>query len=1142
MKILPTIKKISTVLLGSFLIFFILVSSSSAFFSTIFPTVGVSNFDQTAFGGYVGDVSNNGRYIVFVSYRSDLVVGDTNGVSDVFVYDRNLELHERITVDSLGNQSVGFTPTTNWSVTMPTAISFDGRYIVFASPAPDLVSGDTNGVSDVFVHDRDTGTTERVSVDSLGAQANGTSYGENYRTGLGISSDGRYVVFSSLASNLVPGDTNGVSDVFVHDRDTGTTERVSVDSLGVEGNDDSLLSSFSSIFSSNVISSDGRYVVFNSNATNIYSGDTNGGSDVFIHDRNTGITSRAGSDVLESESFISFDRSVISDDGAHVVFVGTMDDFATPYVFIYDMILDEIEYVSQGSTDPLTAFYALDISSDGRYVAYNSSSNDNLEDFSSDEEIFIYDTNTNTVRRISNEFGEEPSTDVLNFLFIGDGSRYGVFAGGGIGATNLYDTHNPPVDVSISPSEIYENEPINTLVSGDIENIDIDLSDTHSYSIACSIPGPDDPSFIVDGNNLRSTEIFDFETKFEYEVCIRVEDNTGLVYENTVYVYVLNAVPSNINLSSSSIQENQALNTVIGALSTINTEVSDSHTYSFSCTTPGVDDSSFNISGSNLQSSASFDFESKSSYDICIRTDNGNGGTFDKNFTITVSDVSEGGGGGSGSNPNPIFGCTDSDANNFNPSANRDDGSCLYLPGAIVGCTDSTAGNYNPLATVDNGSCLYGVFGCMDSSATNYNPLAVYSNNSCIYQPIDPPDDDDDVNGCTAVLATNYNPLATKDDGSCLFDDESIPGCTDVSATNFSSSANIDDGSCTYAPQPPIDPPGGEGEPTKPNNPVSDIVVGFIKDNPEIPATVAVVGLLIPSLFQLLTAGAIAGAVSSVIRLWNLIPTLLGFKRRKRPWGTVYDSVTKQPLDPVYVTLKDSFGKDISTSITDLDGRYGFQVAPGNYSIVVNKANYNFPSVKLAGKTEDDLYHNLYFGGPITVESGEEIINKNIPMDAINFNWNEFEKAKNKKLMKFYSKTELFFARISKILFFAGFISSIALALLEPKTFNFVILGLYVLILILAFVGIKPRAFGFVTEKETGYPLSFGVVSVFSSELGREVAHTVIGKTGRYYLLVPKGEYFIKIKKKISEDGYQDIFESESFNVKKGYINKILKI
>ena len=150
------------------------------------------------------------------------------------------------------------------------SISANGRYVAFESGASNLVSGDTNYNWDVFVQDRQSGLTTRVSVASDGVQGNG---GAVYSS---ISADGRYVAFHSWATNLVSGDTDGWDDVFVHDRQSGQTERVSVASDGTQGNDNSYDPS---------ISAGGRYVAFMSDASNLVNGDTNGWGDVFVHDR-----------------------------------------------------------------------------------------------------------------------------------------------------------------------------------------------------------------------------------------------------------------------------------------------------------------------------------------------------------------------------------------------------------------------------------------------------------------------------------------------------------------------------------------------------------------------------------------------------------------------------------------------------------------------------------------------------------------------------------------------------------------------------------------------------------------------------------------------------------------------------------------
>ena len=186
--------------------------------------------------------------------NADQADADGDGLGDAC--DVDLGTTERVSVDSEGvegNDSSG---------NVRASISADGRFVAFDSSATNLVAGDTNGVDDVFVHDRQTGTTERVSVDSAGAQGNGSSHEAS------ISADGRFVAFGSSATNLVAGDTNGVVDVFVHDRQTGITERVSVDSAGTQGDrrQRALARSAPTAASSRSQSA----------ATNLVAGDTNG--------------------------------------------------------------------------------------------------------------------------------------------------------------------------------------------------------------------------------------------------------------------------------------------------------------------------------------------------------------------------------------------------------------------------------------------------------------------------------------------------------------------------------------------------------------------------------------------------------------------------------------------------------------------------------------------------------------------------------------------------------------------------------------------------------------------------------------------------------------------------------------------------
>lgn len=257
-------------------------------------------------------VSADGRFVAFTSNASNLVSDDTNGTWDVFVYDRSARQATRVSVASNGAQANSDSYTYSGL-----SLSGDGRFVAFASDASTLVSNDTNNVCDtngdgvfaencpdVFVHDRQTAQTSRISVSSNGSQGNGNSYSPS------ISADGRYAAFESFANNLVPGRTG----IFVHDRTTGQTTYVSAALGGAQANGQSMQPS---------ISADGRFVAFSSFASNLIVGDTNGVVDAFVHDRQTGQTTRVSvaSDGTQGNSGSSWlGQPVLSADGRYVAF------------------------------------------------------------------------------------------------------------------------------------------------------------------------------------------------------------------------------------------------------------------------------------------------------------------------------------------------------------------------------------------------------------------------------------------------------------------------------------------------------------------------------------------------------------------------------------------------------------------------------------------------------------------------------------------------------------------------------------------------------------------------------------------------------------------------------------------------------
>jgi Tol biopolymer transport system component len=307
------------------------------------------------------DISADGRFVAFTTSATNVVPGDTNGVGDVFIRDRQTHATERVSVNSSGAQAnrVSYSPS----------ISADGRFVAFASKAANLVSGDTNNGDDVFVRDRQTGRTERVSVKTGGAQANNASFGP------AISADGRYVAFISRATNLVAGDTNGMDDVFIHDRVTGSTERVSLGVGGAQADGSSARPA---------ISADGRYVAFKSDATNLVAGDTNGATDLFVRDLLTGVTERdsvtSGGAQTDGVPWIRdpSDRAVISADGRFVSFVSGSANLPSGgialEVYVHDRLTGQTMLGSTGAAGiPIDGYSGGgSLSADGRYLGFDS--------------------------------------------------------------------------------------------------------------------------------------------------------------------------------------------------------------------------------------------------------------------------------------------------------------------------------------------------------------------------------------------------------------------------------------------------------------------------------------------------------------------------------------------------------------------------------------------------------------------------------------------------------------------------------------------------------------------------------------------------------------------------------------------------
>ena len=315
-------------------------------------------------------MSANGRYVVFASTASNLVDGDTNHASDVFLHDQASGVTTRLSVSRSGRQA-------NGPSAMP-AISADGRYVAFQSFASNLVRGDTNGLTDAFVRDLATGKTTRVSLTSRGRQAR-CNIGYCESTEPVLSEHGRYVAFQSSATNLVRHDTNRLGDVFVRDRRTGKTMRMSVDSRGRQGGGDRTNNGSNAP----AISGNGRYVVFHSADSNLVRGDTNGVFDIFAHDRRTGRTTRVSvSSSGAQANHESLGAVSISSDGRYIAFTSLASNLVAgdaneiTDVFLHDDAAGTTTLASLGQAgnqgDDASSATGVAFSANDRYLAFSS--------------------------------------------------------------------------------------------------------------------------------------------------------------------------------------------------------------------------------------------------------------------------------------------------------------------------------------------------------------------------------------------------------------------------------------------------------------------------------------------------------------------------------------------------------------------------------------------------------------------------------------------------------------------------------------------------------------------------------------------------------------------------------------------------
>ena len=328
-------------------------------------------------------INATGRYVAFQSGATNLVPGDKGAGFDVFVRDRVAGTTSLASVASTGGYANGGNSEPN--------LSADGRYVTFSSSASDLVAGDTNGQSDVFVRDLVAGTTRLVT-----PGANGFSGRP------GISPNGRYVAFIAGASNLVAGDTNGVNDAFVADLTTGAIARASVSTAGVQANAEAYAMP-------TAVSDNGR-VVFRSGATNLVADDTNGRWDLFVRDSVAGTTVRVNLNSVGAQTQGDVFDEAITADGRYVSFTSYATDLVGgpwvggPEVYVRDLRLGATSKASYGAGTTQANGWSdqAAISPNGRYVTFRSvATNLVAGDTNEAADVFLRDRQASTTTRVS---------------------------------------------------------------------------------------------------------------------------------------------------------------------------------------------------------------------------------------------------------------------------------------------------------------------------------------------------------------------------------------------------------------------------------------------------------------------------------------------------------------------------------------------------------------------------------------------------------------------------------------------------------------------------------------------------------------------------------------------------------------------
>lgn len=438
-------------------------------------------------------ISADGQWVAFESEATDLVSNDTNSSSDIFVRNLAAGTTTRVSTTSAGAQANGgsFSPV----------ISADGRFVAFQSFAINLVSDDTHGKADIFLHDLQTHTTILISATESGSPANGDSYAP------AISASGRYVAFQSQASDLISDDANSKADVFVRDLQTHTTTLVSAAVDGSPANGDSDAPS---------ISADGRYVAFQSDASNLVVNDTNGKTDIFIRDLFTQTTTRISVSTAGEEANDSSFIPVLSPDAHLVTFQSNAsnliknDTNGKTDLFVHDQrssTTRRLSVASDGSEGNAPSFAPASINNSGIVVFASDASNLVSGDTNAQTDLFVHHLATGTTSLISTGLGGSPANGFSFFPVLSADSRWVAFFSA---ASNLVsgDTNNQ-IDIFLYETGFDITPPTVVSITRAVASPSNAGSVSFNVTFSEAVTGVDADDFTLISEGLSGTSITD---------------------------------------------------------------------------------------------------------------------------------------------------------------------------------------------------------------------------------------------------------------------------------------------------------------------------------------------------------------------------------------------------------------------------------------------------------------------------------------------------------------------------------------------------------------------------------------------------------------------------------------------------------